>query len=145
MANKKFYDIVTWWRTLMQVSDNSLRRCSCLTHSWKSLEASISFFRSSVFRRLPRKSISSWRRCYKTFREPFLNGKTKYSLSPGNKKFSSATFDIANLIYFFTNPATLMRRSTVFPHSVSIPWNFTSLTLMLRQNKLTCLSLEIIF
>ncbi len=46
-------------------------------------------------------------------REPLLKGKlsTVDLLVPIS--FISAAFDNANIIYFFTNQATLMRRSTV--------------------------------
>jgi hypothetical protein len=37
----------------------------------------------------------------------------QYSWPPCTNLFRSAAFDIANIIYFFTKQATLMRRSTV--------------------------------
>ncbi len=44
---------------------------------------------------------------------PLLKGKAQYSWPPCTNKFRTDTFDNANIIYFSTKQATLMRRSTV--------------------------------
>jgi hypothetical protein len=42
-------------------------------------------------------------------KEPLLKGKAQYSWPPYTNLSRSADFDIANITYFFTKQATLMR------------------------------------
>jgi hypothetical protein len=51
-------------------------------------------------------------------REPLLKGMTQYRRPPCSDSYISASFDVENIIYFFTQTATLKRRSTVL---ISLP------------------------
>jgi hypothetical protein len=46
-------------------------------------------------------------------REALLKGKAQHSWPPCTNKFRLTSFDIANIIYFFTIQAILMRGSTI--------------------------------
>ncbi len=55
--------------------------------------------------------------------EILLKGKARYSSPPCTDWFRSAAFDIENIIYFFTKPATLTKEvncTEPYP-SVSLP------------------------
>jgi hypothetical protein len=74
-------------------------------------------------------------------RETLLKGKVQYSWPPYTTYFRSAAFDVANITYFFTKQASLMRRSTllslplqlVFPTQTSKTFN---MELRIRSGKL---------
>ena len=48
-----------------------------------------------------------------TLGEPILKEKAHYSWPPETSLLRATSFDIANIIYFFTKQANLMRRSTI--------------------------------
>ncbi len=54
-----------------------------------------------------------WKKMYASSGNPCWNGKAQYSWPPSPDKLRSAAFDNANIVYFFTKQATIMRRSTV--------------------------------
>jgi len=58
-------------------------------------------------------SWPGWVIFFYSVRESLLKGTTQCCWPPCTKQFGSTSFDIANMIYFYTKQATLMMRSTV--------------------------------